>query len=84
MTHLWAHLKAQATVAEWPLIRDVTFHDLRHDFAHRARAAGWSLEELGSYLGHQTKDGAIAIASTLRYTLPTRRQLKAQLRRVDG
>ncbi len=84
LTHLWAQLKAHATAAEWPLIRDVTFHDLRHDFAHRARAAGWTLEELGSYLGHQTKDGAIAIASTTRYTLPSRQQLKVQLQRLDG
>lgn len=82
ITHLWAQLKAQATTAEWPLIHDVTFHDLRHDFAHRARAAGWTLEEVGSYLGHQTKDGAIAIASTMRYTLPSRQQLKGQLQRL--
>jgi integrase len=34
--HRWAALKAQASHTTWPLIRDVTFHDLRHDFAHRA------------------------------------------------
>lgn len=38
--HLWSNLKATATADEWELIRDVKFHDLRHDFAHRARAAG--------------------------------------------
>ena len=40
---------------------DVTFHDLRHDFAHRARAAGWTVEEIAYYLGHTTKKGTPAI-----------------------
>jgi integrase len=45
--HHWLRtLKGQARRAEWELIADVSFHDLRHDFAHRARAAGWSLEEI--------------------------------------
>ncbi|WP_236602236.1 site-specific integrase [Ktedonobacter sp. SOSP1-52] len=47
----WQQLKSLACAAEYELIADVTFHDLRHDFAHRARAAGWSLEELAYYLG---------------------------------
>ncbi len=29
-----------ATRDEWEHIKDITFHDLRHDWAHRARAAG--------------------------------------------
>jgi len=62
----------------------VTFHDLRHDFAHRARSAGWSLEEIAVYLGHQTKDGAPAIATTVRYTLPSRQQLKERIRVLAG
>lgn len=44
--HWFRTLKAQATKTEWDLIATITFHDLRHDFAHRARAAGWSLEEV--------------------------------------
>jgi integrase len=36
----WKNIEAQANVEEWELIHDVTFHDLRHDFAHRAREAG--------------------------------------------
>src|SRR5260370_30019422 len=46
--------KRIATSDQWELIANVTFHDLRHDFAHRARDAGWSLEELAYYLGHVT------------------------------
>ena len=84
MSHLWAQLKARATAEQAALISAITFHDLRHDWAHRARAAGWSLEEIAVYAGHQTKDGAPAIATTVRYTLPSRQQLKEQLQRLQG
>ncbi len=82
--HLWMQAKQQGTQEEWERIADVTFHDLRHDFAHRARAAGWSLEEIAVYVGHQTKDGAPAIATTVRYTLPSRRQLKERIQELPG
>jgi integrase len=39
--HYWFRtLKARATEGQWEYIADLTFHDLRHDFAHRAREAG--------------------------------------------
>jgi site-specific recombinase XerD len=82
--HQWAQLKFQASHTMWPMIEEITFHDLRHDFAHRARAAGWSLEAIAVYLGHQTKDGAPAIATTVRYTAPTRYQLREQLKTLPG
>ena len=63
----WQQLKALAHAAEYELISDLTFHDLRHDFAHRARAARWSLEEVAYYLGHITHDGTPAIQTTVRY-----------------
>jgi len=66
--HWFRALKALATTAEWELIAPLTFHDLRHDFAHRARAAGWSLEEVAYYLGHLSKTGTPAIQTTVRYT----------------
>lgn len=77
--HCWHQLKALATHTEWPYVEHITFHDLRHDWAHRARAAGWHLEEIAVYAGHQTKDGMPAIATTVRYTLPTRQQLKLRI-----
>jgi len=78
--HNWLQtLKGQASKDEWELIKEVTFHDLRHDFAHRARAAGWTLEELAYYLGHTTKRGLPAIQTTVRYTQISRRQLKEKL-----
>ena len=78
------YVKQQGTYEEWERIVKVTFHDLRHDFAHRARAAGWSLEEIAVYAGHQTKDGAPAIATTVRYTLPSRHQLKERILELPG
>lgn len=82
--HLWTALKASATVAEWELVKSIRFHDLRHDWAHRAKQSGWSLEEIAVYAGHQTKDGAPAIATTVRYTLPSRAQLKARVAALEG
>ncbi len=82
--HIWTTVKQQARQDEYELIADITFHDLRHDFAHRARAAGWGLEEIAVYLGHQTRDGLPAIATTARYTLPSRQQLKKKLQHLTG
>ncbi len=82
--HLWAQFKRQGSYEEWQLIVDMTFHDLRHDFAHRARQSGWSLEEIAVYAGHQTKDGTPAIATTARYTLPSRKQLKERVQLLQG
>ncbi len=83
--HQWFRtLKQQATMSEWELIADVTFHDLRHDFAHRAREAGWSLEELAYYLGHLTKKGTPAIQTTIRYTQVSRAQVREKLYALRG
>jgi integrase len=82
--HWFRTLKAHATQAEWDLIHDVTFHDLRHDFAHRARAKGWSLEEVAYYLGHITRKGTPAIQTTVRYTQVSRAEIKARLKELSG
>ncbi len=82
--HLWMQFKRQGTSEEWKLIAEVTFHDLRHDFAHRARGAGWALEEIAVYAGHQTKDGVPAVATTVRYTLPSRKPLKERIQVLPG
>lgn len=80
--HWFRTLKSKATKDEWELIKDITFHDLRHDFAHRARESGWTLEEISYYLGHITKKGTPAIATTARYTQVSRKQLKDKLRLI--
>jgi integrase len=48
------------------VVVELSFHDLRHDFAHRAREAGLTLEEVAYYLGHVTKKGTPAIQTTTR------------------
>ena len=82
--HWFRTLKANAKKKEWALIEDVSFHDLRHDFAHRAREAGWSLEELAYYLGHTTKRGTPALQTTIRYVQASREQVKAKLKHLVG
>jgi len=80
----WQHIKERARRSEAELIGDITFHDLRHDFAHRARAAGWSLEEVAYYLGHITKSGTPAIQTTVRYTQVSKEHVKQKLKDIKG
>jgi site-specific recombinase XerD len=84
--HDWfKQLKATATEAEASFIRDVTFHDLRHDFAHRAKKeAGLDDGELAVYLGHITKRGTPAIQTTARYTQPSMDQIREKLKGMKG
>jgi site-specific recombinase XerD len=77
--HWFRTLKAGANKKEWDLIQDITYHDLRHDWAHRARQAGWKIEEVAYYLGHVTRKGTPAI-QTARYTQVSREAVKEKLR----
>ena len=82
--HWFRSLKRQANKEQWDLIADLSFHDLRHDFAHRAREAGWTLEEIAYYLGHVTVKGTPAIQTTARYTQVNRAQVKEKLQGLKG
>lgn len=78
------NLKKQARVDWHEEIKGISWHDLRHDFAHRKREdEGWTLEQLGYYLGHVTKSGNVAIQSTARYTMPTEQGLMDKLNEFD-
>ena len=61
-----------------------TFHDRRRDFAHRARSAGWTIEEVAYYFGLVTKKGTPAIQTTARYTQVSRERVKEKLRFISG
>jgi len=64
--HSWFRtLKAGATEDQWEVLADLTFHDLRYDFAYRAREAGWSLEKVASYLGLAARQGGSALQTAL-------------------
>ena len=82
--HWFRALKHQANKEQWELIADLSFHDLRHDFAHRAREAGWTLEEIAYYLGHVTVKGTPAIQTTVRYTQVSRAQVREKLKLLQG
>ena len=59
--HYWFRtLKAEAPKGQREMIEDLTFHDLRRDFAQRAREAGWSPEDVMNYLGLTSRQGAFA------------------------
>jgi site-specific recombinase XerD len=75
----WRAVKERATRQQWEQIADITFHDLRHDLGHRLRTAGFTLEEVAAYLGHVTRKGTPAVATTARYTQPNREQMKHKL-----
>ncbi len=79
----WRAVKERATKQQWEHIADITFHDLRHDFGHRLRAAGFTLEEVAISLGHVTKKGTPAVNTTARYTQPSRTQMKHKLQAVS-
>ena len=77
-------LKAQATEDQREVIADLTFHDLRHDFAHRAREAAWSLEEVAYYLGRGTKNGVTAFPVTPGSLQVSREQVQQKLKHIKG
>jgi site-specific recombinase XerD len=77
-------LKARATTDQYELIENVSFHDLRYDFAQRAREAGWSPEEVAYYFGDVTKKGVPAIQTTVRYTPVSREQVEPKLKNIKG
>jgi site-specific recombinase XerD len=78
----WRSVKKRATRQQWEQIADITFHDLRHDFGHRLRASGFTLEEVAVNLGHVTRKGTPAVATTARYTQPNREQMRQKLKNV--
>src|SRR6266566_6962488 len=65
-------LKAQSTQEQGAAIEAISFNDLRHDFARRARAAGWSLEEVTYYLGDVIKKGAHTLQTAVNYAQVSR------------
>jgi site-specific recombinase XerD len=59
--HYWFRtLKAQAPEGQMETIQELTFHDLRRDFALRARESGWLPEDVTNYLGFTSRQGAFS------------------------
>jgi hypothetical protein len=72
------------TLDEQALIANISFHDLRDDFASRTVSAGWTLEELAYDIGHITLRDTPAVQTTIRYTQTTRAQVKEKLKVLKG
>ena len=77
-------LKEQASEDQQAVLADITFHDLRRDFAYRAREAGWSPEEVTYYLGGLSEQGPPALQPTLGTAPVSRAHLKRKLDQVKG
>src|SRR6266704_3579954 len=77
-------LKAQGSRDQRAVIEDLSFNDLRHDFAQRARAAGWLPEEVAYYLGLVTWQGMSTFQATIPSTQLIREQVKQKLNDIHG
>jgi site-specific recombinase XerC len=82
--HYWFRtLKAQAMEDQRKEITDLTFNDLRYDFAQRARAAGWSVEEVADYR-YRSRGDVSTRQSTNGYSQISHEQIKQKLKDIKG
>jgi site-specific recombinase XerD len=77
-------LKSQASEDQQAVLTEITFHDLRRDFAYRAREAGWSPEEMSYYLGGLPEQGPPVLQPTSHTAPASRAHLKHKLDHVKG
>lgn len=77
-------LKTQGSPDQQAVLADITFHDLRRDFAYRAGEAGWSPEEVTYYMGGLTEQGPPVLHPALRAAPVNRAHLKNMLNLVKG
>src|SRR6266550_4879106 len=77
-------LKAQGSRDQRAVIEELSFNDLRHDFAQRARAAGWLPEEVAYYLGQVTQQGMTALQTIVPSTPVSREHVKQKLNDIQG
>jgi site-specific recombinase XerC len=83
--HYWFRtLKDRATKDQWQAIKDVTFNDLRQDFAQRAREGGWSNEEVAYYLGYAARRDMPVNPTPGGYTQLICEQIKEKLKNIKG
>src|SRR2546423_4550621 len=77
-------LKAQGSRDQRAVIEELSFNDLRHDFAQRARVAGWLPEEVAYYLGQVTQQGMTALQTMVPPTPVSREHVKQKLNDIHG
>ena len=77
-------LKAQGSRDQQAVIEDLSFNNLRHDFAYRARVARWLPEEVAYYLGQLTQQGMSALQTIVLSPPVSREQVKQKLNDIQG
>jgi len=77
-------LKAGAKGEQGEVIEELNFNHLRHDFAGRAREAGWSAEEVAYYLGDVSKQGVPTVQTSVQHTPVSREQVQHKLKDIQG
>jgi len=77
-------LKAQGSRDQRAVIEELSFNDLRHDFAQRARVARWLPEEVAYYLGQVTQQGMTALQTIVLPTPVSREHVKQKLNDIQG
>ncbi len=77
-------LKAQGSRNQQAVIKDLSFNNLRHDFAYRARVARWLPEEVAYYLGQLTQQGMPALQTIVLSPPVSREQVQQKLNDIQG
>lgn len=77
-------LKTQVPWDQEKTVANVSFHDLRRDFARRTQEAGWSLEEMAYYLGSIAGQGTPDLQTTVPPAQVSREQVKLKLKDIEG
>ena len=77
-------LKAQGSRNQQAVIEDLSFNNLRHDFAYRARVARWLPEEVAYYLGQVTQQGVPALQTIIPALPVSRQQVQQKLNDIQG
>lgn len=72
-------LLKKAPVDQYEEIKEISWHDLRHDTAHRLLDDGWSESEISIFMGHIRRDGSPSLQTTARYTMPSAEDISARL-----
>src|SRR6266480_6719527 len=77
-------LKAQGSRDQRVVIEELSFNNLRHDFAQRARVARWLPEEVAYYLGQVTQQGMPALQTIVPSPPVSREQVQQKLNDIQG
>lgn len=83
--YYWFHtLKAQTPQDQWHVLQNLTLHNVRYDFAYRAREAGWSPEEVAYYLGYGNTPRSLSLPSPTSPVAVNHIHMRQRLKHIKG